>query len=282
LTMKENWRTLQELKSALVTKIFCVKAFVFFYPFLYVIMIQPFAEGCDGDGDIQNCIETLQTSLITFFVTNFVTELAMLGITLVQVRMAIRAEEQKNEGKPYPYLEVQAKCPEYLIPDQITDFMNAVVNYGFVVMFGICLPFITFLAFLTTIPMKRLLAYKLSYAYQRPDPRGAEGIAAWEQIISALSYMGVTLNCYIAVFVLEPIASWETHHKFIAFILAEHVLIVMKTIFESMLGEKSLEELRIYEYHEDSHESIMEARHSEMAGKMVIKKVCQPPVSPYS
>merc|ERR1711988_449598 len=119
----------------MVTKIFAVKAFVFFYPFLYVIMIQPFAEGCDGDGDMQNCIETLQTSLITFFLTNFVTELAMLAVTLIQVRMAIRSEEQKKEGKPYPYLEVQAKCPEYMIGDQITDFMNVVVNYGFVVMF---------------------------------------------------------------------------------------------------------------------------------------------------
>jgi len=214
LTMKENWRTQHELKSALVTKIFCVKAFVFFYPFLYIIIIRPFV-----DGHIQNCITTLQTSLITFFFTNFVTELALLGVTLIQVRMAIRSEEQKKEGKPYPYLEVQAKCPEYMISDQIDDFMNAVVNYGFVVMFGICLPFITFLAFVTTIPMKRLLAYKLSYAYQRPDPRGEEGIGAWEEIIAVLSYMGVTMNCYIGVFVYEPIASFETHHKFMIFIL---------------------------------------------------------------
>jgi len=284
LTMKENWRTQQELKSALVTKIFAVKAFVFFYPFLYVIMIQPFTEGCDGDGDMQNCIETLQTSLITFFLTNFVTEIAMLGVTLIQVRMAIRSEEQnpKHEGKPYPYLEVQAKCPEYMIGDQITDFMNVVVNYGFVVMFGICLPFMTFLAFVTMIPMKRLLAYKLSYAYQRPDPRGAEGIGAWESIIFLLSYMGVTMNCYIAVFIFEPIASFETHSKFIIFILAEHVLICVKTVFEAALGEQSLQERRIEEYHEDTNETIMEARNAHIAGKMVIKKVCKPPASPYS
>merc|ERR1711988_524705 len=106
-------------------------------------------------------------------------------------------------------------------------------------MFGICLPFMTFLACVTMIPMKRLLAYKLSYAYQRPDPRGAEGIGAWDSIIVLLSYMGVTMNCYIAVFIFEPIAS-----------------------FEPALGEKSLQEHRIEEYHEDTNETIMEDRNA--------------------
>merc|ERR1711988_767965 len=149
-------------------------------------------------------------------------------------------------------------------------------------MFGICLPFMTFLACVTMIPMKRLLAYKLSYAYQRPDPRGAEGIGAWDSIIVLLSYMGVTMNCYIAVFIFEPIASFEPQSKFIIFILAEHALIVVKTNFEAALGEKSLQEHRIEEYHEDTNETIMEDRNALIAGKMAIKQVCEPPPSPYS
>jgi len=282
LTSKENWRTAQELKSALVAKIFAVKAFIFFYPFLYVILIQPYAEGCPGDGDMQGCIEVLQSSLMSFFITNFVTEVVMVCVSLFLTRMAIRSEEGKKPGKLYPYLELQAKCPEYTVGDQINDFMNAILNYGFILMFSICLPFMSFLAFIFSVPMKRLTAYKLSYACQRPDPKGAEGIGAWEPVLSILSYAGVSVNCYIAVFLYEPIASWNPYSKFLTFIAAEHVLIALKLTIETMVGDKSLEEKRIEEYHDDTLEVITESIIGIKKGKAKLESKSTPPPSPYS
>ena len=48
LTEKENWRTDVDLKSNMIVKLFAVKFVIFYYPFFYVIFLQPFVEGCDG------------------------------------------------------------------------------------------------------------------------------------------------------------------------------------------------------------------------------------------
>lgn len=158
--------------------------------------------------------------------------------------------------------------------------MNAVLNFGFIVLFANALPVICALAFTFNFPTKRLLAYKLSYAYNCPVPRSAEGIGAWEPVLSALAYLGVTFNCYISIFFLRPLDKLDLSTKLMIFLAVEHVLIVLKVLMEKMIGAKSNAQLRIQEHNEDTVEKIMEGVQGEGA-KTVTAKETKKPACPY-
>lgn len=258
LTERENWRTLQDMKSSTVTKLFTVKFVVFYFPFLYAILFQPFVEGCPGDhGDhheFEGCITSLRQDLRIFFVTQLITEFGLVCLTLLMTKWAIEKEILgcAQKMKSYTYLEVQAKAAPYRAADQIDDFMNAMLNYGFIVMFGVVSPSICCLCFLSNLPTKRLLAYKLSYACQRPLPLGADGIGSWEQIMDTLGFAGVIVNLYIAVFICRPMRDFSFTTKLLIYMVGEHAFFGAKFVLESVIGSKSTAQLRVEESHSDN------------------------------
>lgn len=86
------------------------------------------------------------------------------------------------------------------------------------------------LCFFVTFPIKRLLAYKISYAHQRVIPRVEEGIGAWRSIMNFIAYIGVTCTCYIVTWLwlelietkqgapmaggISHLAAWNTQEIF--------------------------------------------------------------------
>ncbi|CAE8651231.1 unnamed protein product [Polarella glacialis] len=268
LTSRENWRTEADLKGAMVLKLFLVKFVVFYYPFFYTIFLKPHIEGC-GEGDwIDGCLTELNDNLRFFFVFQIGTEMGMLVYQLARTYYAVQGErsEAKTKGgsQEYSYLELQAKATPYEALDQIDDFMNQVVSFGFIVMFSVTLPVMCFLSFATNFMFKKLVAYKICYAHQRPVPNGCEGIGSWEYIISTLSYIGVFVNAYIAVFVF-PLTdgidlSKNMFHvsvnsfteKIFLFLVAEHAMLLVKLLIDAAFGDKSTAQLRIEEHNDDN------------------------------
>merc|ERR1719161_3137969 len=107
LTGWENHKTKFELKSAMVLKIFIVKAVVYFYPFLYLAFAQRYFEGCGlGTDDNEGCIDQLNENLAVFFATHIATVLFMIllsvGMTKFSIMREIKAFKDKH-GTTGPY-----------------------------------------------------------------------------------------------------------------------------------------------------------------------------------
>lgn len=260
LSKKENWRTETDLKANMVVKLFAVKFVVFYYPFAFTIFVQPYeAEGCDG-GEMSGCVSKLRSDLYFFFVCQVVTEAVGLCVTLLSVYWSVRSEKKKisqeSGRKHVTYLELQAKLPPYGEADQIADYMNLVLIFGFIAMFGVTCPSMSIMCFFSNFPIKRLLAYKVSYARQRAVPRVEEGIGAWRAIMSFIAYMGVTCTCYIVIFVFN-IEKMSLATKLILFILAERVLMALKKAMEGLMGSKTVAQLRIQEHNEEVLDKVL-------------------------
>mmetsp|Transcript_27546 Transcript_27546/g.44191 ORF Transcript_27546/g.44191 Transcript_27546/m.44191 type:complete len:741 (+) Transcript_27546:113-2335(+) len=274
LTSRENWRTEADLKGAMVLKLFLVKCVVFYYPFFYTIFLKPHIEGCGPGGGIDGCVTELNDSLMIFFVTQIVTEMAMLVVQLALTYYAVKSEisaAKKTAGlQEYSYLELQAKAAPYGTIDQMADFMNQVVSFGFIVMFSVTLPFMCFLSFATNFMFKKLVAYKICYAHQRPDPNGCEGIGSWEHIIATLSYIGVFVNAYIAVFALPLMNDLELVTKILIFFAAAHGMLLVKFLIDAAFGDKSTAQLRIEEHNDDYIEKVMAGK---SASEHSVKKI---------
>lgn len=53
------------------------------------------------------------------------------------------------------------------------------------------------LCFITNLPMKRLLAFKMSFGHKRVQPIITSGLGSWMLILNFLAYFGVTCTSYI-------------------------------------------------------------------------------------
>lgn len=251
LSKKENWRTEPEMKSHMIVKLFAVKFVVFYYPFAHTILIQPYwGKGCDG-GEMSGCVSKLRSDLYFFFVCQVLSEAFAVCMTLASVYWSVRSElkSKRAQNHKFTYLELQAKVPEYGEAEQIQDYMQLVLSFGFIAMFGVTCPSMSILCFFVTFPIKRLLAYKISYAHQRVIPRVEEGIGAWRSIMNFIAYIGVTCTCYIVIFVFS-IEHMDFASKLLVFILSERALMGLKWVMETFMGTKTVAQLRAEEHNE--------------------------------
>eukprot|EP00928_Gymnodinium_smaydae_P016840 TRINITY_DN16373_c1_g4_i1.p1 TRINITY_DN16373_c1_g4~~TRINITY_DN16373_c1_g4_i1.p1 ORF type:complete len:734 (-),score=88.04 TRINITY_DN16373_c1_g4_i1:97-2298(-) len=261
LTRRENWRTLHDLQQNMVIKMFVVKMFVFYFPFIYEITIKPMTEGCGAKHShthLEGCVNSLNTNLSVFFVTQIVTEIALIVLGLLLTAWKVRMEKMKFPEKQYTYLELQAKCTPYGDDELISDFLNAVVAFGYVVLFGVTLPVICCLAFLNSMVMKRLLAYKMCFAYQRPLPKAVDGIGVWEIIVRGLSYLAVPVNAYVAFFTLASFQDRELWWKLLMFILTQNFGTLLKMTIEGFISSKATAHLRIEEHHTENMDHLLD------------------------
>jgi len=243
LSKNENWRTPGELRNKATEKLFAVKFVVYYYPFLYTIFIKP----AIYDIDIQPCFKALSSDLRLFFFTQIAMEVISLFVSLLTSWLKVASERRRFANKEYSYLEYQAKCPEYSDEDLMSDVQLQVINYGFLVMFGVCLPYVCCICFCVNFLFKRILAYKVSYIYQRPSPFGAEGFGA-EDIITLLSWIGVIFNTFLVIFVSPLCGDMSFERKLLIFISVENAILVLKTLIDTAIGPSSTAQRRIEEH----------------------------------
>lgn len=261
LTRSENWRSVQELQQQMIAKMFVVKMFVFYYPFFYIILVKPFTKGCgphDSHTDLTGCVDELNESLILFFFSQVAIEIALIVAYLGLAAWSVRSEKKNHPDKEYTYLELQAKTMPYNEEDLIADMLNAVVTYGYIILFGVSLPFMCLLGLLSNLCMLRLLAYKVSYAYQRPMPKAMDGIGAWETVIRVLGYLGVIANAYIAIFTLKAFREKTIVWKLLTFIILQNVGFAVKMAIEQLYDDKNSAHKRIIEYNVDCLDQLLD------------------------
>ncbi|CAK9044383.1 unnamed protein product [Durusdinium trenchii] len=260
LTKHENHRTEMDLKSAMILKLFAVKSVLFYYPFIRSIFIQPHVEGCPGPGNhISGCLDALRADLQLFFITQVISVGAGLMVQLAMMYWTVRKELQrkKSDDGKLSYVEVQAMLADYDEEAEVSDYLQVVLNFGFLSMFGCVAPSMCVLCFLSNLPMKRLLAFRFSFSQKRVVPIITHGLGSWELILNFIAYIGVTLTCYIVIFAYNSLDLEDFRTQLLLFIAIERAVAVLKLMLTLVFGEKSLAQERIEEQNEEVLELIV-------------------------
>lgn len=273
LSKKENHRTEMDLKAAMAVKLFSVKFVIFYYPFVRFLLVQPFTtEGCPGDSGMEGCIEVLKADLKVFFVTQVISEFLEILSALAMLKWSMssevaskkqRAEQiaSQKQGSTaeqmLSYIEVQGMLYEYDETEEIADYMQIVTNYGFIVMFGALCPSICLLCFFANFPIKKLTAFKFSYGLRRVVPQTQDGIGSWAGILRFVTFIGITLTCYVEVFVYNVsfMSIWDLSAmgpgiQLFTFVLLERAFVALKMAVEGFMGHKTVMHYRIEEYND--------------------------------
>jgi len=100
-----------------------------------------------------------------------------------------------------PYIskhEKEAHMPVY--ENTFNDYNELVIQFGYVVIFGLALPLGAFLCWCNNCIEIRSDGFKLVNVYQRPFYRGAQDIGTWFQILQGIVVIGVLVNCCMMAF----------------------------------------------------------------------------------
>lgn len=106
---------------------------------------------------------------------------------------------------------------------------------GYLSLFGVAFPLVTFVALLNNLIEVRSDAFKILRLHQRVDSDQSGDIGAWLSILEFINILSVATNGALIVFTsnsLEPLfGDLDLWRELLAFFVIEHVLFAVKGLF---------------------------------------------------
>ena len=237
--MLNNWENYEydsQYNDALTMKLYIFQ-FINSYSALFYIA---FFKTCPGD-----CMSELSTQLMYILILNTFLNIVELGVPYLKNKLALRRErkrivEQNQEGRhireDLSPEEEQARLPDYETP--LDDYMELIINYGYVVMFSVAFPLFPFVSFVLNILEVRVDAYKLCFLTKKPYPAPANSIGEWQGIVRTISIFGALTNTGILIFTAK--LTFFGMDPWICFIVIEHGLLLFKWMVVTVWPHRSV------------------------------------------
>jgi anoctamin-10/anoctamin-7 len=119
-------------------------------------------------------------------------------------------------------IEKQYTLPDFDMTLLLTDFSKIIVQFGYAVLFVTAFPLAPLMAFLSTYVQIRIDGWKLLQLYRRPEPRIAEDIGSWEDMLQIISVISIMTNIGMVTFTGKYFINLEWTIRWIIFLAAEH------------------------------------------------------------
>lgn len=117
------------------------------------------------------------------------------------------------------------------------DYAGLVVQYGYTVLFVAAFPLAPTISFVSGYIQIRIDGWGLCQLHRRPEPRTAEDIGVWQDMIEILSMLGVIYNFALIFFTGSYFVNVDWRYRWIIFILVEHAAFVLKYILSSVIDD---------------------------------------------
>ena len=234
MTDWENHETESNYYDALTFKLFCFQ-FVNSYASLFYIA---FLKGSTSNGCTnQDCMGELQTQLQTIYITNLFLNVVEIGLPLIMIRMKLKGELKRSilNKKDLTEEELESFKPSYDTP--LDDYMEMVISYGYIVLFGVAFPFVPIMALFLALIEVRVDAWKLCNITRRPFPDQDNSIGIWNNIIDIVSYIGAAVNIAIVLFTANAFQISDETTKWIFFLIVEHGIFALKLIIAALIPD---------------------------------------------
>lgn len=196
----------------------------------------------------------LAIQLGTIFILNLIMNMFELGIPFIKHWWKVRQENKKVAAmiveddtlrSTMSTVEAQAKLDPYESP--LDDYLEMVIQYGYVVLFCAAFPLITVLALIEISIEIRVDALKLCKLTRRPFPSGTEDIGIWKTVLQLISFFGIITNAAIIAVTSgafdphEGATKDESESKWLEmvliFLVIEHGLIVLKLLIGNAIPD---------------------------------------------
>ncbi len=148
----------------------------------------------------------LEAQMLSLLLTKTVIQQVLeVGVPLLTHHLTVWRRNRKSVGaapsaSTSRYVE-ETKLPSYATTVQ--DYAEMVIQFGFLVLFGVAFPLSAVISFVNNIIEVRTDAFKILKVSQRVNADKAADIGAWYSILRMLTVVGVMTNAGILVFTAE-------------------------------------------------------------------------------
>lgn len=228
LTDWENLETSTLYYNSLAIKLFLFQ-FINSYASLFHIA---FAKSSFEECTDQDCMSELAIQLGSIYITNLVLNLLELGVPYLLGKWKLSSENKKVQllggVQRISQEERESKLSTYETP--LDDYMEVVIAYGYIVLFGVAFPFTPLLGLLLTVVELRVDAWKLCNLTRRPFPDIADSIGVWMKIMQTIAVIGCATNTALIIFTTDVFDFKTAKEQWIWFLVIEHLLIIFKLV----------------------------------------------------
>jgi len=193
-----------------------------FNTFFYLAFFKEAVDPCQPIY-LHSCMYQLRIQVGTIFIVQLFLGFMEIGAPMVKYWWNLR----KEKGK-LTYTEKQFRRDPH--PGTLEEFMELVLQFGFVTLFPVALPLVPLLALFSNLFEIRTDAMKMVYALQRPFPIGADGIGAWKGILQCVTVMSVMVNVGLVCFSMQISNTLDWFWKVLIFLILEHIIFGFKAL----------------------------------------------------
>lgn len=222
----------------------CIKLYLFQFINSYASLFYIGFIKCYGDEDNGTCLDELSLQLAIIFSTNVIFNSFELGYPYIlnkwrshkeRNNLVVQARSGAVNREDMTSTEAQAQLAEYETP--LDDYMELIIDYGYVVMFSASFPIIPLIAFMVNVIEVRVDAYKLCHLMRRPYPAPANSIGEWEGIVRTISVIGALTNTSIIIFTANIFGLENFADKWTYFMVIEHILLIFKFLLSRQMPD---------------------------------------------
>lgn len=224
----ENWRTDTEYEDFLISKIFLFQLVNSYAAVTYVSFIKDFL----GVTCINNsCIGDVSATLSTIFLSSTITR-AVKEFAVRKVAMKIKDVNESSGLEPGvepTECEKQYTLSEYhVLYGTLLDYAGLTIQFGYTNLFVAAFPLAPALAFASSYIQMRIDGWKLCQACRRPQPRAAEDIGVWQDMLEILAMLAVVYNFGLIFFTSSYLSEYTIFSRWLIYGIVEHVAFFLK------------------------------------------------------
>jgi Calcium-activated chloride channel len=272
LTELENHKTYTQYEDSLVLKTFVFQFVNSFNSVFYIGFGKTYIEGCsetNSQGQKVNtigasCMNELYIQLVAIFAVSYLKNLFEIGYPLIKYYIKKRRKKLsrvKYTGKKdiRHRIESQLNLDSYLTRDKdgtIDDYLELVMQFGYLTLFALVFPLSTLLAFLGFWLEMFSDKLKIIRLVRRPDPLPVKDIGTWWYIYSTIGILAIFSNTALFCFTSRTFKDFvgSTEYEYLIFTLIVVVLMIFRTQIQSWIPDIAEK----YEIVMDRHDYILE------------------------
>eukprot|EP01060_Flectonema_neradi_P015191 TRINITY_DN2186_c0_g1_i1.p1 TRINITY_DN2186_c0_g1~~TRINITY_DN2186_c0_g1_i1.p1 ORF type:complete len:696 (+),score=123.14 TRINITY_DN2186_c0_g1_i1:56-2143(+) len=187
LTENENHRYKEDHENSLILKRFLFESFDCYISLFYL-------------GFIQQDIRRLRRELISLYTVDslrrvFLETLIPFVITYVTQARRDKSKlddiKKRDKGERTVIAIDELTKPDY---EQFDDYLEMVIEYGYVTLFAAAFPLAAFLSVLCNLVEMKSDLFKLTTVYRRPPPTRQHDIGIWYNLLCGIMWLSVFTN----------------------------------------------------------------------------------------
>lgn len=283
----ENHKLLSQYENSLVFKIF---AFSFVNTFNSLVIISFMSSLFPGIGlctnsttGIDDCFDAVAVQMRTLFLTAFFKN--FLEITLPYVMLTIKEKRKKKNSKPleHPFLAIDQKIEEQIdkspyaanleVDGTLEDYMELVIQFGFLTLFAVNFPIAYLMAFLTNIIEIQVDKTKIVKFKRRPTPENAKNLGTWFLILDFLSFLSIFFNAALIAYTSTCIYMQDDATKNKVFVLFIFLFLGIKYLIKLLIPDVPEKTKRVEMRHDFIKTRIEQGFSGQNRNKMKQSKV---------